>query len=103
MAFEANAQCTSRLLGLGKNPLAQANTIVAELSRRRLWACFLINQFIDRTASNKMEILEFKDVPLPCDEQDFRIGAIPEQHATWSRQNGTSSIFAELIKISSLW
>ncbi|KIL85000.1 cupin 2 domain-containing protein [Fusarium avenaceum] len=102
MAFEANAQCTSRLLGLGKSPLAQANTIEAELSRRRLWACFIINQFIDRTASNKMEILEFKDVPLPCDEQDFRIGAIPEQNATWSRQNGTSSIFAELIKISSL-
>lgn len=103
MVFEANAQCTSRLLGLGKNPLAQANTIEAELSRRRLWACFLINQFIDRTGSNKMEIQEFKDVPLPCDEQDFRIGAIPEQHATWSHQNGTSSIFAELIKISSLW
>ncbi|KAJ3544002.1 hypothetical protein NM208_g3281 [Fusarium decemcellulare] len=103
MVFEANAQCTACLLGLGNSSTMHGNTVEAELSRRRLWACFLINQFASRTASNKMKIDEFKNLPLPCNEQDFEAGNVPEPDTAWTFEKGTPSLNAELIKLGSLW
>ncbi|KAF4466647.1 zinc finger transcription factor 1 [Fusarium albosuccineum] len=103
MVFEANAQCTARLLGLGNSSTIHGNTVEAELSRRRLWACFLINQFASRTASNKIKIAEFRNFPLPCNEQGFKAGNIPEPDTAWTFEKGTPSFNAELIKLGSLW
>ena len=103
MVYEANAGSTSRILGLDNLPATSNTSISIELSRRRFWAYYILNQFVDRTASQKTRISGLEAVPLPCDEVRFESGALPAQHITLDSQERNTSLYAELIRISSTW
>ncbi|OAQ82132.1 fungal specific transcription factor domain-containing protein [Purpureocillium lilacinum] len=82
IVYEGNAACTSRVLGLGTSQsLAQNPSFSAELSRRRFWACFLINQFGNEAARcPKMNLADFEGIMLPCNEEDFEQEKFPPRH-----------------------
>lgn len=103
MVYEANAGSTSRLLGLGTSLVTKKTSISEELSRRRLWAYYILNQFVDRTASRKFDLSDFAAVPLPCDEDNFENDTIPDQFFMLDGGERNSSYYAELIRIGSLW
>lgn len=103
LVYEGNATCVMRLLGLSRMTGVHGDGLAAEMSRRRLWACFLVNQFVAQSAASKMDLDDFATLPLPCDEDDFAIGSIPKTHVSISDEERTTSYYAELIRISGLW
>lgn len=107
IVYEGNAACTSRVLGLGTSQsLAQNPSFSAELSRRRFWACFLINQFGNEAARcPKMNLADFEGIMLPCNEEDFEQEKFPPRHMHPGNREHQhrESYFAELIRLVSIW
>ncbi|KND93906.1 putative transcriptional regulatory protein, partial [Tolypocladium ophioglossoides CBS 100239] len=104
VVYEGNATCTSYVLGLGASePITHCDSFTAELSRRRFWACFLINQFTNGAGCLGMSLENFKGVPFPCHERDFELGAVRDRYADIPEQERSNSYFAELIRLGSLW
>lgn len=105
LVHESNAVCTVRVLGLGFNAETTENSLAAELSRRRLWACFLVNQFtygFGSGLSHRMNILDLAAVDLPCDEDYFESSSFSAEYFFCGYKPRTS-IFAELIRLTSIW
>lgn len=103
IVHEGNGAWTSRLLGLDRGPHAQEATLNAEMSRRRCWAAFIVNQYIAQTTFSRMDLSEFEKLPLPCDEKAFISGEIPADFTTMQESTRTVSFYAELIRVGNLW
>jgi hypothetical protein len=103
LVYEGNASCTARLLGLTGRVALRGTSLADELSRRRFWATFVLNQFVVRAAYPTMDLDEYKHVPLPCREEDFELAIVPDQLLTLEDNVRTESFHAELVRIGSLW
>ncbi|PTB35162.1 hypothetical protein M441DRAFT_94006 [Trichoderma asperellum CBS 433.97] len=111
----SNAQCTSRILGLGRKPLLgysnnQEQTvgdfITAELSRRRFWAVFLLSQFAKGDDCYQQFEAELKDpagVKAPCNEQMFQPLGNTNLDRHFGNQIVVDSLYAHMIRVTSMW
>lgn len=104
LVYEAISASTSRLLGLVGGPHLLETSLSAELSRRRCWATFIINQYVTQGASASLNLSQFRNLPLPCEENASLSRQIPTTFSTVESSNqGGSSFFNKIIKGSDLW
>lgn len=102
--YEGYASLNARLLRLSNAEDGAARfSLAAETRRRRFWASFLINQLVSEPLYPKIMSSQISDVLLPVPEDDFEKRVIPPEASTLATRARTSSIFAELISILSLW
>ncbi|KAH8880880.1 hypothetical protein GQ53DRAFT_889362 [Thozetella sp. PMI_491] len=103
LVYEGNSGCTARILGLPATIRASDNSLAAEMTCRRFWACYIFNQFVSQPSFSKMVLSSLMKVPLPCDEIDFDRGVFPKERRTIAGVPGGSSFYRELIKLADLW
>lgn len=101
LVYEGYASLNSRALLLWS--AADMSPLEAELSRRRFWASFLLNQFISEPVFPKILRNSVGDIPLPIPEEDYNSGNVPTPSATLNKGARDGSIFAELVRVMSLW
>jgi hypothetical protein len=103
LVYESNSVCTSRILGLASGNHTKDSSLAAEIGRRRCWASFILTQFVALGASSRMDLADFETVPLPCDEHEFVLGAVPSQLITLNDEVRGQNYHSELIRAGSLW
>ncbi|PHH87071.1 hypothetical protein CDD83_9345 [Cordyceps sp. RAO-2017] len=104
--FEGNAGCVVRLLGLGLGPAAESgdSPLTMEITRRRFWAYFIINQFCNgMPGSPRLRLADFKGIALPCDEESFDLGLVPSPSQASDAGPQDASYFAEMVRLASIW
>lgn len=104
--YSAATSGTFRALGLPASARLYDRSVRAELSRRRIWACFIVSQFSNWIDNLAMDIEDLKDIPMPSDGLDFETENIQGDSqipAFFVHDRGTGGLFAELIRISCIW
>lgn len=104
LVHEGNALIHLRLTSLSstKSPTS-SGTLSTELSNRRFWAAYVINQYVSEPTASFSDATIAK-VWLPCREDQFEANALsPSTPATLRDDVRTSSIFAEVVRITVLW
>lgn len=103
LVYEGYASLNARLLRLLPAEATDNFSLDAELRRRQFWASFLVNQFVSEPAFPKIFGSNVGDVLLPVPEEDYSQGLVPVHNTTLRKGERGSSIFAELIRVLSLW
>ncbi len=97
-----NGVQTAHLLGLSHERPGKENTLTSEISRRRFWACFLINAFASETPFLKDPTPIVMNLTLPWPDDDFEAGKA-RQPAFLTSRSGNGGIYCELIRAMTLW
>ncbi|KAI1421451.1 hypothetical protein F5Y12DRAFT_705530 [Xylaria sp. FL1777] len=101
--YKGNAFLVWDLLGLGPKARQIENSLEPEIRRRRFWACYIMRC---HTSDNDAQFEPKGDLlklPLPWPDADFDVGMAGPPHVSLSSQGSSDSIFAELIKASTIW
>src|SRR5262245_17669828 len=96
------ASNTAFVIGLRTNRKGNQDSLAAEISRRRFWACYLLSTFQAWTLFPKTPSEAVLTLRLPCQDDDFDVG-LPQGKFTLTSGKGNDSIFAELVKVITLW
>lgn len=94
------------VIGLGSAKLQADNSFGAEVRRRRLWACYLMQCQSADNLSFFESIANLSSLTLPWPEEDFNNGIAkspPECLRDGRTANAPGSLYAELIKGLTLW
>ncbi|KEF58410.1 uncharacterized protein A1O9_06336 [Exophiala aquamarina CBS 119918] len=93
----------AHILNLGSHNKAKGNPLEAELSRRRFWACHLINCH----SSESMFAINPPDkiaaLPLPWCDSHFDCGKSEDQPVYLDSDSTNGGIYSELIKGMTIW
>lgn len=103
MIYFGNANGTVRALGFIPESIAHETPFETELSLRRFWAWFMINQFINSTDCSTIGIEHFENIPLPCSEMEFDSGVVKSQPVSMRDRKRTDNFYAEMIRLCSIW
>lgn len=103
MIYLGNASGTVRALGFTPESVTYEMPFETELSLRRFWAWFLITQFINWTDCSAMNIEHFENIPLPCNEKEFDLGAVKSPPVSMRDRKRTDSFYAEMIRLCCIW
>jgi hypothetical protein len=98
----ASACTLLAIIGIGSGTSHTANTWDAEIRRRRAWATYLMHCH-NAEATSSFAITGMDKVPLPWPEADFEAGYTRSAPVTLESRQSNGGIFAEVIKILSLW
>lgn len=96
------ASNTAFVIGLPTNRKGNQDSLQAELSRRRFWACYLLSTFQAWSLFPKAHSEAVLTLRLPCQDDDFDLGA-PQGKFTITSTRGNNSILGELVKVIELW
>lgn len=99
----ANAFHALCVNGIGDIMQQQMQTIEVEVQRRRFWSWYLMH--CHNTESFKVldSIVDVQSLPLPWCEDDFSVGTLTTPTGTLTSTEGSTSIFAELAKVMTIW
>lgn len=103
LIYEGYASLNARLLRLLPAEATDEFSLDAELRRRQFWASFLVNQFVSEPAFPKIFGSNVGEILLPVSEEDYKRGVVPAHDSTLRTGERSRSVFAELIRILSLW
>ncbi|KAH8886643.1 hypothetical protein GQ53DRAFT_727650 [Thozetella sp. PMI_491] len=103
LVYEGYAALNARLLRLSQPEAGTEFSLEAEIKRRRFWASFLVNQFVSEPSFPKITGNDVLDVLLPIPEDAYEKGVVSPHKVTLRSGERNSSVFAELIRILSLW
>jgi hypothetical protein len=77
-------------------------SLQTELSCRRFWAAYIINQFVSEPATS-FSWTKISKLKLPCEENYFESGTIPSTKITLQDQVRTPTLYAEVVRVTALW
>jgi hypothetical protein len=103
MTSTGNGAQTAHLLGLSIERPGTHGSLVAELSRRRFWACYLMEAHSSDgifTAKTPSEIVS--NLTLPCRDEDYNAGC-PRDPTCLSVCRSNGSVYGELTNAMTLW
>ncbi len=102
VVHEGNALIHLRLTGISETCATSEHSFQTEMKCRRFWAAYVINEFVSEpTASFSASTIS--KVWLPCREEDYEAGLVSSCRVTIRDEVRTPSIFAEIVRITSLW
>lgn len=93
---------TFRALGFPTNDFGNDDPLGAELSRRRLWACFIISQFCNWIDCASMEFENFEEISVPCDDLEFETDNFQRSPILIEDQHN-GNFYTQMIGLSSIW
>jgi hypothetical protein len=78
------------------------HSLLAELSCRRFWAAYIINQFVSEAATS-FAASTISKLRLPCEEERLENSPITFSKITIQDQVRTPSLYAEVVRVTALW
>ncbi|KIW10893.1 hypothetical protein PV08_10192 [Exophiala spinifera] len=96
------ASSTAWTIGLPFARQEVAEPLQAEIRRRRFWACYLLNAFLQDSLFPKVPTEAMLRASLPCRQEDFDRGR-PQGGVTLKSGESSQSIYAELIRAMAVW
>ncbi|KAH8703400.1 hypothetical protein BGW36DRAFT_354822 [Talaromyces proteolyticus] len=101
--FGCNSICAARLLDLFDSAHTNRADLSAEISRRRFWAAYIICHTSSRSDLFDVPRASIEQLGLPCNEDDFALGNLPEQLVALNDRVRIPSFYAEMIRLGDLW
>jgi hypothetical protein len=89
--------------GYGFNNLENDQSLAAEIQRRRLWACYMMQCTLGESLALFDAVADVERLPLPWLEEEFSIGACDGPATCLSSSDGRGGVYAELIKVQTYW
>jgi hypothetical protein len=93
----------AHLLGLVVDNTTKENSLSQEIRRRRFWACYLLNSFSVHTPFPTAPSWQVMDLTLPCREDEYQEIKMPRDRDTLKHPIPNGSIYAELVRVMTLW
>ena len=100
---KGNACQLLQIIGLGSSDLRTENSLEAEIRRRRFWACYLMHCQNSERLSLFESGADMLSLPLPWPEDEFIAGVSKSPRAFLQSDYGNGGLFAELIKVLTIW
>ncbi|KAI5456813.1 hypothetical protein BGZ63DRAFT_396209 [Mariannaea sp. PMI_226] len=100
---KGNAMQTAHILKLANKTDNGISPLKAEVSRRRFWACYLLNCHTSESIFAIDPPRVIANVPLPWSETDFSAGASVQSLELMDSTPSGTSIYAELVRALSFW
>jgi hypothetical protein len=98
-----NGAQTARLLGLSIDRPGANESLGAELSRRRFWACYLMEAHSSDTVfTTRTPPESVANLTLPCRDEDFNAGC-PRDPTCLGAFRSNGSVYGELTNAMTLW
>ncbi|KAH8893599.1 hypothetical protein GQ53DRAFT_717156 [Thozetella sp. PMI_491] len=100
---KGNAMQTAHILKLVNNKGEGRTSLEAELSRRRFWACYLINCHSTDCMFSISPPKKLAALPLPCEESEFDSGVIESPLVAFGSESTNCGIYSEMVKAMTHW
>lgn len=91
------------IIGLGTETPQTENPWESEVRRRRIWASYLMHCHENGKLSSFDPLATLPNLPLPCPEDEFEAGLLQSTPVTIHSTESNGGIYAELIKVLTLW
>lgn len=91
------------IIGHGSQTQRAQNSPNFELRRRRAWACYLTYCQNAECMPLFKEIVDIENLSLPSPEEEFEAGIFKTPWTTLNSGQSNGSLYAELIRIYTLW
>jgi hypothetical protein len=101
--MQANAFQFLCVHGIGDTQQMQLQTFDVEVQRRRFWSWYIMHCHNTEGFGVLEPVGDVSNLPLPWPEEDFASGTLISPTTTLISIEGSTSIFAELTKILTLW
>lgn len=98
-----NAMQTAHLLNLSSQTKAKDNSLETEISRRRWWACYLINCHSSESMFTISSPQKIATLPLPWSDVDFDRGQSDNPPVFLDSSGSNGGIYCELIRGMTHW
>ncbi|KID80450.1 zinc finger transcription factor 1, partial [Metarhizium brunneum ARSEF 3297] len=97
-----NLFCAARMLNFPDSVSSMDNTLPAETSRRRFWACYILSRLGGMLDGSNATVDALARMPLPQSEQEFGNGTLSEKLIKFENSERNGSFFAEVIRVGSI-
>lgn len=94
---------TAHILNLAGGNRAKGPSLEAELSRRRFWACYLINCHSSESMFAIDSPRKLAELPLPWHDTDYKRGSAFVPAVTFGSHSSNGSTYAEMIRAMAQW
>lgn len=99
----ANAFQLLCILGIGNTQQQKIQTFEVEVQRRRFWSWYIMHCHNTESTGILDAVGDLMSLPLPWSEEDFSHGTLTSPTVTLASTEGSTSVFAEMSKIMTLW
>jgi hypothetical protein len=99
----ANAFHLLCVLGIGNIQQQKIQTFEVEVQRRRFWSWYFMHCHNTERFGILDAVGDLMSLPLPWPEEDFSQGTLTSPTVTLTSIEGSTSVFAEMSKIMTLW
>ncbi|KAH8681957.1 hypothetical protein BX600DRAFT_544414 [Xylariales sp. PMI_506] len=100
---KGNACQLLQIVGIGSGPSRNDTSLEYELRRRRFWTCYLMHCHSPERLQLFAPETDLQNLALPWPEGDFEAGFSSQPVASLNSGQSSGSIFAELVKVLTLW
>jgi hypothetical protein len=99
----ANAFHLLSMLSIGNTQQQKIQTFEAEVQRRHFWSWYIVHCHSTESSGVLDPVGDLTSLPLPWFKEDFSLGMLTSPTTTLASTKGSTSVFAELSKIMTLW
>jgi hypothetical protein len=99
----ANAFHLLCILGIGNTQQQKIQTFEVEVLRRRFWSWYIMHCHNTESSGVLDPVGDLMNLPLPWSEEDYGLGILTTSTTTLASTEGSTSVFAEMSKIMTLW
>ena len=99
---KGNGAQTAHLLGLSIEQPGKVESLRAELSRRRFWACYLMEAHSSDTIFTRTPSEIVSNLTLPCRDEDYNAGC-PRDRTCLGAFRSNGSAYGELVNAMTMW
>ena len=103
LTSSGNAMQTAHVLNLVNRVGTTRDSLDIELSRRRFWACYLINCHSTDSMFGISPSKSLAALPLPWTEEEFERGSSNSRPCTFGSGKTNGGIYSEMIKAMTHW
>jgi hypothetical protein len=89
--------------GIGDTKQMQIETFEVELQRRHFWSWYIMHCHSNESFGVLEAAGNIENLPLPWPEHEFAAGSLCSQPTILKSTEGSTSIFAELVKLMTFW
>ncbi|KAK5062508.1 hypothetical protein LTR84_004581 [Exophiala bonariae] len=101
--YKANAFHLLCILGIGNSQQQKIQAFDVEVQRRLFWSWYIMHCHNTESRGVLDTVGDLMSLPLPWPEEDFGLGTLTSPTTTLASSEGSTSVFAEMSKIMTLW